>query len=67
MKAEKVSGQDAVRVIKKQIMLKSIRVQYVALTLLETTDARLGSGQQVSVESRGRGSGLSQGDAWDLR
>jgi hypothetical protein len=34
--AEKVSGQDAARAIKKRIMLKSIRVQYLALTLLET-------------------------------
>jgi len=32
---EKVSGQDAARAIKKRIMLKSIRIQYLALTLLE--------------------------------
>jgi hypothetical protein len=33
---EKVSGQDAARAIKKRIMLKNIRIQYLALTLLET-------------------------------
>lgn len=33
---EKVSGQEAVRAIKKRIMLKSTRIQYLALTLLET-------------------------------
>jgi hypothetical protein len=33
---EKVSGQEAVRAIKKRMMLKSTRIQYLALTLLET-------------------------------
>ena len=33
---EKVSGQDAVRAIKKRLVLKSTRIQYLALTLLET-------------------------------
>jgi hypothetical protein len=34
--SEQVSGQDAVRAIKKRIMLKNTRIQFLALTLLET-------------------------------
>ena len=36
MNTEKVSGQDVAHAIKKRIMLKSVRVQYLELTLLET-------------------------------